>query len=795
MRFNAFAPVHVSNFRKPVSARWAAGLLSACLLLAGAAAAQPGQGQNPAGQNPAGQSKNKIRVEGDYVIFAVDERKGIPLLEFVKFAQKFTGKRFYIDRSQDPSLDPNAPEPDTAKNINLLGTLRIRKDEFYAFFQTVLFIKDWVCVPRGEGDAEFIDLMLQTGSRGQTIKKGVVWVPPDRLADYRKQTGTFIVTTVKLKYVNAQLASANLRTFFNDPRGLEQLIAIGGQDQRSLMITGFGPTVYNIVQLLQVVDIKDEKPHAIMRVIPLENGAVEDIEPIVTELLSEKTRVAAAPAGGGVVAPEDQIPVKIMTLANQNALVVYAHEETVRMIENMIAQLDTRATKIDSNFVVYKLINTLAKDMKDVLSDFVQQATQAQQATQTGGSAPGAGTTRREIRPVIRDDEKSNSLLISASRSQREKIIELIRQLDTRQDQVLIETALVDLGTQDVERLGFELGLLDLSSGFGMTSFGLSSFQDTDGNGLADTRLPDLQNPLAGLTGGIIRGNNFAIPVIMNALKSDNRSNVLSIPSVLVNNNEDATVTSKDSIPTTRSTQGNVTTDTSFSGFQDAGIDLRISPSISEGGYVKINLRLEVSKFQGAFDSASAVPPPKTIRTIETAVTIPTGHTMVFGGVIEDQTSETEDGIPFLKEIPLLGALFRNRSTTKRKSNLYFFLTPHILSDPDFADLAQLTFRKKMEAARYIGHKRIKVVDPTWRGQDQPRLEDTPATVEDLDRLGGFDIPVYVRPPSGTSDKNDKSGSAAPDKTPGTKQPPKGGTAGTGLPRTPGGPPPMPRGH
>lgn len=735
--------------------------------LAAQSSATPTPGAGAAGTNQGDQSK-KIRVENGNVIFSVDENKGIPFLEFVKFAQKVTGKTFYIDKNQAPELQ--SPDGGDSLRINLLGALVVPQDRFYDFFQTILFIKDWVCVPRGSGDSQFIDLIQQAGPRGPSIKNGVRWVEPDDVKEFRDQTGTFIVTTVKLQFVNAQLATANLRQFFNDPKGLLSLVPIGGNDQRSLMISGFGPTVNTIVELLNKVDVAESRPEAMMRVLRLEHSAADDIQPILLELLSEKTRVTAQPGGNGnVTPPEDLIPVKIETIPNQNKLIVYAHEKTVREIEHMVAQLDAKSTNIDSNYHVYKLINTLAKDMREVLNDFISESTTARQQAQGGGGAAGnsASAGRREQKPIIKEDELSNQLLISASRSQYEKIVELIRRLDVRQDQVLIEAALIELGTQDVERLGIELGLLDIGSNdftrpFGLTSFGLTNYEDTDGNGLPDTRLPDLENPLRGLTGGIIASDDFAIPVVVNALKSDSQSNVLSIPSVLVNNNEDATITSKEAFPTQQNQVNNVSSQQGFGGFQEAGIDLKISPSISEGNYVKLNISLEVSKFTGTFDSNSVVPPPKTIRTIETVVTMPSGSTMVFGGVIEDQSSETNDGIPLLKDIPLLGALFRSTENTQRKTNLYFFLTPHILADEDFADLEQMTYRKKLEAARYIGNRRLKVLDPNWRGRDEGKLEDPMSTIEDLDRLGGFDIPTYQRPPSGETPQGKETGSGAP---------------------------------
>ncbi len=708
-------------------------------------------GNQPGNQGGGGQGK-KIRVQGDTVIFAVEEEKGVPFLQFVKFVQKITHKTFYIDTESDPTLQPDSP----TNQIRLLGTMRIKKDKLFGFFQTVLFIKGWAIIPRGKDPSKFYQIVkIQT--KTHDVKKGAIFVPPDELENYKDKTGSYIITTLRLKNINASLAAANLRAFHNDPLGIDQMIALGDSSgqQKALMLAGFAPSVYTLSQLLRLVDIKEEAPKASLRTIRLQYMAPEDIVPILDQLVAQK-KTGAQPAGQGTPNPEDLVPIKIMVVPNSNRIIIHAHEKKIREIENIVARLDTKIETFQGNYHVYRLRNTLAKDIRKTLRDFFQQASTAQRQSNRGGGAPGASraSSQTEPPPVIIDDEKSNSLLISASKSQYEKVSELVKKLDVRQPQVLIEAALIELGTQDVDKLGIELGLLDIGGKhftrpFGFTSYGLTTFQDTDGNGLPDTRLPDFENPLQGITGGILSSDDFAIPVIVNALKSDTTANVLSIPSVLVNNNEDALVTSKDSFPTTRSQTGNVTTQTDFSGFQDAGIDLAISPSISEGNYVKLNIKLEVSKFTGSFDSSSAVPPPKTVRTIQTVVTIPSGNTMVFGGVIEDQSSETNDGIPFLKDLPILGILFRKQETTKRKTNLYFFLTPHILDEEDFSDLSKLTFEKKLEASKYIGHRRLKILDPKWKGEDSYSLEDPASTIEDLDKLGGFEIPTYVRPPAG----------------------------------------------
>ena len=259
-------------------------------------------------------------------------------------------------------------------------------------------------------------------------------------------------------------------------------------------------------------------------------------------------------------------------------------------------------------------------------------------------------------------------------------------------------------------------------------------------------RLPDFDNPIAGFTGGILSSDDFAIPILINVLNQTDTANVLSMPSVLVNNNENALVESQEERPTTEANQGTATTETSFGGFEPAGITLEISPSISTNNYLRLNIQLEVSRFTTPYDPNSPTPGVKATRKLQTQVTMPSDHTMVLGGVIEDAESKTEQGIPFLKDIPVLGWLFKSKTNENKKVNLYFFLTPHILNEDDFADLDNLSFRKKLEAEQYIGKRRIQIMDPKWRGQAPGILEDPHATIEDLDRQTNSEFPEYRAP-------------------------------------------------
>ncbi|MEQ1890983.1 MAG: type II and III secretion system protein, partial [Planctomycetota bacterium] len=168
-----------------------------------------------------------------------------------------------------------------------------------------------------------------------------------------------------------------------------------------------------------------------------------------------------------------------------------------------------------------------------------------------------------------------------------------------------------------------------------------------------------------------------------------------------------------------------------FNGFQEAGITLEISPSISASRYLRLDISLTVSNFAGSFSTATTVPPPRVTREMTTTVNIPDGDTMVIGGVISDQVQTTREGVPWLMDLPIIGALFRQDSDTNSRTTLYFFVTPHILRDPDFADLSEISYQKKLNAAEIMGKDRVRMIDPDFGVKDSA-----------ID-FGSFQVPLY----------------------------------------------------
>ncbi len=740
-----------------------------------------GAPQNPQGPTP----RMVVDAATDTIAFSMNEANGMEVVEFIKWAQEVTGKRFVFNAGDIQAATQGQGGGST---ISFLGTFRIKRsrfqEDFFAFFQTMLYIKSLALVPRGEGDLELLEIVSMSGARSREVTAGARYVPLEDVPLYRYQAGVPILSTYQLKHINAQVVTTALRPFYaaaGSPQGGGTLNVNPIGNSSAMLMQGYGPQVYSLVEILKLVDVPTEQPNIVVQVIQLEFQAPEELEPILTEVLESRQRIRqqvlqeqAGGQPGAVPGGSGQAQLKVVVHSSQKAVVLSGTAEQVRDAQELIARLDVPSQPVDGAASVVQLKNVLAEDLADTLRNFLQEDNQAEQQAATPAAGAGASAARRTRRTVIRAHTESNSLLVSAAGTKWTQIQELIAKIDQRQRQVLIEAALVELTTGDLDRLGVELGLFDLKEngdftrGFGYTSFGQSSFEDTDDDGIPDSRLPDFDNPLQGVTGGIISGGDFAVPLLVNALSTDDRANILSLPSVLVNNNESATVITGEERPTTQSQQGTATTNQSVGQPRNAGITLEISPTISPNNYLRLNVNLQVSRFVGAFDPNSVTGGGVVLkRQITTQVTMPSDSTMVIGGVIEDQESESNGGIPLLKDIPILGYLFSKSENTSNKTNLYFFVTPTILDEDDFSDLYKLSLDRKLQAEEYIGERRLRIVDRAWKADpfaESRRLEDTGSTIEDLDALGENETVTYRRnrpttpAPAGPSAPRDPNG-------------------------------------
>jgi general secretion pathway protein D len=724
------------------------------------------------------QEETLTEEKGYYVINFDASQDGVTLEQFIQICQETTQLNFTWKQETDAALK--------STKIKLLGKKRIPKDKdrFYAFFQTILKINEFVCLEVGKRPLEVILLVSLRGTDRNILKQSATYILPDEIERYADKPGALVTALVPLQWLDSRTTATNLRPFFTDPN-LENVNTIGNSN--SLLLTAFGPTVAALARLLELIDIPSVEPEPAFDVVPLENASASELEPLLRELL-ERRRTG----GGGVVvrgegatAPLSQSSaqdeVKILTDPRTNSLLVLAPAERMPAVKEMIARLDTSFAVRESNYRVYSLKNTDAEELEETLKSFLQETQTALQQQQSaagraGGGAPAVGQQATEQRPVLVAEPISNSLLVTASPTRWDELRRLIDRLDRRQPQVLIETAFVELSQDDAFSLGVELASAEVAQPgerepFGFTSFGLSTLEDLDGDGLPDFRtIPTGLATPAGITAGILDGDDFAIPVLLNALRNRTESHVLSIPSVMVSNNESAKVASADEIPVQQVNQAAGVGQTSgFGGFQSAGITLEISPSISLASYLRLNVHLTLSRFVGVSINPN-LPPPRTSREVQTSVYLPSGSTMVVGGIVVDSADRGKDSIPILGDIPILGYLFSSRSDLDTKRTLYFFVTPTILRDEDFADLADISYRKKLEAFETVGERELLKIDPNFR-PPEPGAETKEAPGFDA---GAFDIPLYQTRPGGEVPRGEVPGPG-----PGTESrpssPPPGG--------------------
>lgn len=698
----------------------------------------------------------EVRFDGDEITLQFDEVDGTELEHFIKLCQIQTKLQLLYNQADVKDV-----------KLKFVGEKRLPVDQFWRYFQAVLRAYDFVCVPYGnvtppggtpEGpETGFYAIRKSVGGAGGGAKPGFIKsqapvVSIEQLESFKYDPGIVLTTSFTLKYVNVQEAANMLQTYFTDPM-LESVRPVSNSN--SVVITGYAQTLFAIKQLMQLIDVKPSEYEPKFARIALEFAVAEEIKPIVDQLIAAKRGVATnrsgVPQAGSAVQTFNQEPEPhVEADPRTNSLLIMAAPSSLEEIASYVRILDTEVDPRGDTHV-YRLKNSAAKDLEEILNEWAQNSGAGSSGGGAGGGGgqPGAtaGGGRSLEQPItVVADEASNSLIISASKSRYAQILEIVKKLDVRRRQVLIESALVEISGTLTENLGVELGYIDGQpgtsgeQGFGVTSFGLSELLDTNGDNIGDFRVPiGLQDGASGVTGitaGIFSGENFAVPVILQALKRTSDANVLSMPSILVNDNEEAVIRAINEQPTFNFTQGVNSDQTSFDEFVEAGITLNISPSISAGNYLRLAVKLEVS----TFTEPTGNPPPKATREVDTRVTLPDGHTMVFGGVIQDDQRHSKVKVPFLGDLPLFGWIFGVDTDQDNRTNLYAFITPHIISD-DFATLDELSYLRKRELEALNG--KIYIVDPDWD------RDNADTRVLDAGAAGVFDLPTYCSPEGG----------------------------------------------
>jgi general secretion pathway protein D len=392
-----------------------------------------------------------------------------------------------------------------------------------------------------------------------------------------------------------------------------------------------------------------------------------------------------------------------------NAVVLVADKQEKDAMKRMIALLDIPLPEATSKINVYFLEYADAMELSKVLESMITGISPQAKAGQPAKSPFEPGS-----RVTITPDKATNSLVVIASPADYQSLLQVIRQLDKRRRQVYVEAMIVEASIDKLRELGTKwritaekdgdpvviggFGTIDSSAvqnivqGLsGMSVGGLGNFLDIP----FTTVGPDGTPVTSTLT---IPG--FAALFSLNEFK--NSVNVLSTPQILTSDNKEAEIIVGENVPFISSRERDVTTtNTVLNNIErmDVGIKLKLTPQITEGDFVKLDLYQEISAVvQESAVITISVGPTITKRSTKTAVVVKDNQTVVIGGLMQEKDEDNVTKVPFLGDIPVLGWLFTQKSTSKTKTNLIVFLTPHIIKSAEHIE--HLTEAKKVEFAR-----------------------------------------------------------------------------------------------
>lgn len=574
----------------------------------------------------------------------------------------------------------------------------------------------------------------------------------------------------------------------------------------TVIITDTAANIRKIYRLMKELDVAS--PKSTMEIYNLKFAMAADIKIIIEELYgtasaesssatpttsrtTRTTRTSSRASRRATETPSETVSAgdeskfiaKVIDDERTNALIVLANEDGHKAVVDLIAKVDVDVDPQNrAQIHVVYLEHAKAEEVSTVLSQLSQSSGAAsatsrrnQRNTPTATtparpvpSAAAAGGEEGEERGAfaafdsgmrIAADESTNSLVIIANPEDFRVVEDVIRKLDVERKQVFVDAVIMELSSEDAMNLGLAAHIpqqpSDESAGFigaqlNATSLGLT---------------PDA---LSGLAVGVfgqpvdvplfdgVSSTTLSVPafgIVLNAIKTTGSTNIISNPSLITMDNEEAEIVVGRKIPfPTTSGLNNLGQPVVSFQREDVAITLKMTPRINSSNYVTLELEVEVQEVEESAQSAGVSAAGggfiTSQRKLNTVALVADNQTMVLGGLVGTTEGTTETKIPVLGDIPLIGALFRSNSSNKRKTNLMIFLTPHIVDDPD--DVIEIQRVKEAQRQeflrRFYGKSREEFYQElqsllrySMNLVDQPSMFRGPSTVSEL-RLEGSDL-------------------------------------------------------
>lgn len=610
--------------------------------------------------------------------------RDVDIRTLVDAVAEITGRNFLLD-------------PRVKGNVTVISARPMEPDELYEVFLSILQVHGYAAIPSGK-----VVKIVPDSSAKQDAPVGEPGPGPDGL----------LTKVIAVHNVAAADLISVLRPLMPQQSHLE-----AHADSNSLIVLGRAANVARLEHIIRRIDRADSSE---IEVVRLEHASANEVVRIVSSLLGAAPGQAKQKAGAATIAADER---------TNSVLLGGDHAARLKM-RGLIAHLDT-PLESGSNTQVVFLRYAKAKELASLL-----------QASFSGAKG-GKGLRRGADDTItIQADEHNNALIVSAPPDVARELLIVVRQLDIRRAQVLVEAVIAEVSTDLSHELGtqFVLGQKDgeVDGPVGVTNFGPSGRSIVSiGQGIISNAYNLGSGAYLGL--GNIGGDGRAWAVLVNALAGDAATNILSTPTLLATDNQEAEIVVGQNVPFITGQYVNTgSTSTVTNPFQtierrDIGITLRVTPQVNEGNSIQLALEQEVSSLAPTSTSASDLITNK--RSIRTNVTVEDGQIIVLGGLIEDTYQDSQQKVPLLGDVPVLGNLFRYDSSQKVKKNLMVFLRPVLLRDPALAS------SYSGQKYSYLRSRQLeaRLKDRPQSGENGGRL---PPRVEDL-----FDRGARLPPP------------------------------------------------
>jgi general secretion pathway protein D len=499
----------------------------------------------------------------------------------------------------------------------------------------------------------------------------------------------------------------------------------------SLVITDYADNLQRIARIIAALDLPNATD---VDVMPLKHALAQDIAPLVTRLL-ETSAVAGSPSPGGGQG-EAAYRTTVLADTRSNALIVRAaNPARLALARSLVERLDQPSSASASgNIHVVYLKNAdatrLAAVLRAAMSGESRGSTPVAAPVATAPAAAGAaangsqGAMTASAQPStggqIQADVATNSLIITAPEPQYRQLRAVIDQLDQRRAQVFVESLIAEVNADKAAEFGVQWMTGGSGRGVGVlagTNYGIGGANLLNLATQGSTGNVTLPSTGLNLGVGVTHNGKLALGALARFLQENGDGNILSTPTLLTLDNEEAKIVIGQNVPFVT---GQYTNNNSASGsvnpFQtierkDVGLTLRIRPQISENGTVKLQIFQEVSSVQAStINSASG--PTTNKRSIESTVLVDDGSIVVLGGLLQDEYSGNQEKVPGLGDVPLFGNLFKSETRSRKKTNLMVFLRPLVVRDAAASDQLSLDRYELMRALQQRTQPRESSVVP-----------------------------------------------------------------------------------